>query len=128
MRLGLAYEQKGQVEQAVAEFKKGIALDKTPARLTRLGEAYALWAKKQEALQVIGDLKEMSKRRYVAPTTIALVYARLGQKEEAITWLQKAKPDDDPNISDPGFDSLRPEPRFRALETQLRPNPSCPAF
>jgi len=30
---------------------------------------------------------------------IALIYALLGQKQAALAWLQKAKPDDDPKIA-----------------------------
>jgi len=62
----------------------------------------------------------------VAPTAIALLYAQLGDKSHALSWLEKAKPEDDPKISDPGFDTLRSEQRFKILEARLKPNPSCP--
>lgn len=70
----------------------------------------------------------MSTQQYVAPSLSALIYARLGEKAAAIAWLEKAKPDDDPKISDPGFESLRSEPKFKMLEARLRSNPTCPAF
>jgi TolB-like protein/DNA-binding winged helix-turn-helix (wHTH) protein/Flp pilus assembly protein TadD len=128
MRLGWAYTRKQQYDRAVAEIRKAIVLDKKPMRLANLGEVYALWGKRQEAMRTISALREMSKQRYVAPTTIALVYARLGEKKAAISWLEKAKPEDDPKVSDPGFESLRSDPRFKMLETRLKAGPSCPAF
>ena len=144
-RLGMAYENKRQYAQAAAAFQKALSLESPvramPVRFVRLGAVYARWGRKQEARAMIRQLHEMSKRQYVPPAGIALIYALLGQKQAALAWLQKAKPDDDPKIakiqgqgreagplSDPGFDSLRSDPRFKALEARLQPNPSCPPF
>src|SRR5581483_4494449 len=127
-RLGWAYADTKQYSQAVMETQKAISLDNTAARVAQLGEVYARWGKRQEALSTIRQLQQMSKHSYVAPTLNALIYARLGEKAAAVAWLEKAKPEDDPKISDPGFDSLRSEPRFKILEARLRPNLSCPAF
>ena len=128
MRLGLAYAQKQQYSQAVIEMKRAISLDNVPARLAQLGEVYARWGKRQEALEMIRQLQEMSKQRYVAPTMIAGIYSRLGQNKAALTWLDKAKPDDKPHISDPSFDTLRSDPRFKILEARLKPDQRCPDF
>ena len=128
MRLGSAYATKQQYSQAVIEMQKGISLDKIPARLTTLGEVYARWGRRREALDVIRQLQQMSKERYVAPSAIALIYARLGEKSHALIWLEKATPEDDPKISDPAFESLHSEERFGMLEARLKPNPSCPTF
>jgi tetratricopeptide (TPR) repeat protein len=119
MRLGAAYEEKEEYGQAVIEIQKAISLDKKPVRLAQLGELYARWGKRQEASETIGQLQEMSKQRYVAPTMIALIYSRLGQNEAAIAWLEKANPDDDPKISNAAFDTLRSDPRFKILEARL---------
>jgi len=127
-RLGWAYAEKQRYSQAVIETQKAISLDKNPARLARLGEVYARWGKRREALGTIRQLHQMSRQKRVSPSTIALIYARLGEKKPAIAWLEKATLDDDPKITDPGFESLRSEPRFNALEARLRPNPACPAF
>jgi tetratricopeptide (TPR) repeat protein len=127
-RLGSAYAEKKQYSEAVIESQKAISLDNTPARVAQLGEAYARWGKRQEALGTIDQLQQMSKQSYVPPNMIALIYARLGENKTAVDWLEKAKPEDDPKISDPGFENLRSDPRFSTLEARIRPNPSCPAF
>jgi TolB-like protein/DNA-binding winged helix-turn-helix (wHTH) protein len=127
-RLGMAYSARQQYGQAVIEFQKAIELDDRPLRVAKLGEAYARWGKRREALEMISELRRTSKLRYVPPNLTALIYARLGEKRAAITWLEKAKPDDAPRISDHGFDNLRSDPRFKKLEARLKPDPSCPAF
>ena len=128
MRLGRAYEMKAQYDQAAVEMQKAISLGKEPFRLMRLGELYARWGKRREAWQEIRELREMSTQRYVAPSGIALIYAQLGEKESALAWLAKAKGDDEPKVTDPGFDGLRSDPRFQALEARLKPDPACPPF
>ena len=128
VRLGQAYANKQQYGQAVIEIKKALTLDETPSKLGNLGNVYASWGKKQESLQVIQKLKEMSKRRYVSPSLIARIYARLGEKDQALTWLEKAKTEDQPDASDSGFDILRSDPRFKLIEARLKPNNSCPNF
>jgi serine/threonine protein kinase/Flp pilus assembly protein TadD len=127
-RLGMAYARKQQYGQAAIEMQKALSLDYTPHRVARVGEVYAQWGKRQEAFEVVRQLQQMSKQSYVSPTTVALIYARLGEKKPAMAWLEKATPDDAPKITDPGFESLRSEAKFNALEARLRPNPSCPAF
>jgi len=128
MRLGIAYMNKKQYESAALEMQKAIALDRNPVRLTNLGELYALWRKRKQALQTIAQLQGLSKQHYVAPNMIAIVYARLGDNAAAFQWLKNARPDDAPKITNPGFDSLRSEPQFKTLEARLKPDPACPAF
>ena|SRR5215469_7405087 len=126
MRLGFAYTNKKQYDRAAVEIQKAIALDNQPMRVAKLGEVYALAGKIHNALQTITQLQMM--KRYVPPTMIAMVHARLGNTATAFHWLNQAKPDDDPKITDPAFDNLRPYPQFKTLEAHLRPDPSCPAF
>ena len=132
-----AYEMKGQYDRAAVEMQKAMSLDKKPfpPRLVHLGELYARRGKRQEALEILGELRAMAKQRPVAPMGIALIYAQLGEKESALAWLAKAEGDDKPMdgpfrllITDPGFDGLRSDPRFKALEARLKPNAACPPF
>jgi TolB-like protein/Tfp pilus assembly protein PilF len=127
-RLGRAYAAKGEYDQAVIEIKKAIALDATPGRLGTLGDVYARWGKTEEALETIQELKNTSNKRYVPPILIAQIYARLGENDKALFWFEKAKKEDRPNTSDPVFDSLRSDPRFKLMEARLKPDESCPSF
>ena len=65
------------------------------------------------------DLGELAKQRYVSPANRAAVYLGLGEKEKALDWLEKAYDDRDPIFwwinGDQLYDSVRDEPRFKAL-------------
>lgn len=53
------------------------------------------------------------------PNFIALVYAALGDKDEAFQWLERAYKEHDDDLAllkvDPRWDSLRGDPRFMSL-------------
>jgi TolB-like protein/DNA-binding winged helix-turn-helix (wHTH) protein/Tfp pilus assembly protein PilF len=118
--LGRSYKGKGMFKEAIAEHEKAVALlPETPLYLGMLGNVYGLAGKKAQALKVLDQLKEQSKRKYVAPYDIALVYIGLGDKDQAFAWLEKAyqaHSNDMSNLKqDPMFDPLRSDPRFQDL-------------
>ncbi|MBI1791252.1 MAG: protein kinase [Acidobacteria bacterium] len=118
--LAMAYEQVGRHEEAVAEAQKAVSLSAgEPGLLGELGHAYAVSGKRTEALKTLAELKDVSKRRYVAPFDIALIYLGLGDKAQALEWLGKAYEDHSQWFVwikvDPRFDSLRGEPHFQDL-------------
>jgi tetratricopeptide (TPR) repeat protein len=107
-------------KEAITEYQKAIPLSgDSPDEPASLGYAYALSGKRQEAFQIIDDLKQRSKRSYISPTLIAIVYAGLGEKEQAFEWLDKAYNGQDSNLVylkvDPMFDNLRSDPRYADL-------------
>ncbi len=55
-----------------------------------LGHVYAVAGKREEAQKVIDHLKELSVHQYVAPYNFAVIYAGLGNKDEAFVWLNRA--------------------------------------
>jgi DNA-binding winged helix-turn-helix (wHTH) protein/TolB-like protein/Flp pilus assembly protein TadD len=125
--LGLAYEQKGMYPQAVEEFQKGVKLSGSPLMLALLGHAYAASGKTAEARQVLTDLHDLEKRRYVSPYTVAAIHTGLGEKDQAFKWLERAYEERDVwlmNLKvDPVFAKLRSDKRFQDLLTRagLRP-------
>lgn len=118
--LGRAYAEKGMYEQAIASFQKAIPLSgDSPDEPAELGRAYARSGRKAEARKIADDLKEQSKRRYIAPCVIASLYAALGEKDQAFIWLDKAYDAHDFILVmlkvEPMFDDLRSDPRFTVL-------------
>jgi serine/threonine protein kinase/tetratricopeptide (TPR) repeat protein len=118
--MGRAYAQQGQFPQAIAELQEAVrsASGITEPRAL-LGRVYAVSGKRVEARKVLDELNEMSKQFYVSPYNIALIYVGLGEKNQALAWLERAFTERStwmPYLTvDPGLDSLRSEARFRDL-------------
>ena len=115
--LALVYEQKGMYEEAIAESKKALNLFvDSPWVLGGLGHIYAVSGQREKAHQVLDELKERSKQRYVSPFDVALIYAGLEENDEALVWLEKAYEERNQWLSwlkvEPRLDNLRSDPRF----------------
>ena len=120
--LGFAYEQKGMIDAAIAEFSKAVAISsdgRRPVMEAALGHAYAVAGKRAEAQRVLDELKEASQRRFISPYGIALIYAGLGEKDQAFAWLNRACDERDNWLNylkvEPRLDPLRSDARFTVL-------------
>jgi len=88
--------------------------------LAFIGHVYAVEGHRTEAVQVLSRLEEMSTRRYVPASKIAMIYAGLNQPDQAISWLRKACTERDLfliflNVN-PRWDPLRSDLRFGEIE------------
>ncbi len=83
----------------------------------------ALEGKRAEALAILNDLIERSRREYVGGYELALVYVALGDHGLALDQLERGYRDCQPQLAnlkvDPRLDALRSEPRFLALVRQM---------
>src|SRR2546423_9742516 len=126
VNLGQALEMKGAKDSAIAQYQKARALNDDPSVLGLLAHIYAASGSKTEALKILEQLKELSKQRYVAAYSFALVYLGLGDKEEALRWLEQSYQDRAGSDVgwirvDPLLDPLRSDPRFEALAEKIVP-------
>lgn len=122
--LGLAYEQKGMFEEAIAEMQKAVALSAGNSRIQgALGHSYAAAGRKREAEEILGQLKQTSKIRYVPAYDVALIYAGLQRKERVFEWLEKAFEERSAwlpwIVRDPRFDPIRTDPRYHDLVRRM---------
>jgi TolB-like protein/DNA-binding winged helix-turn-helix (wHTH) protein/Tfp pilus assembly protein PilF len=122
--LGQAYEQKKTYDQAIAELRRAADISQnSPPALAALARTYAVSGRTSEAKKLLDLLMEQSKKQYVSPFYVAIVYAGLGENDQALDWLEKAYKDRSNAIVfakvDPQLDTLRSSPRFQSLLHRL---------
>jgi len=88
--LARAYAQKGQCDEAVAEFQKARSLVNGVEMLGALAQGYASCGRRADSQRVTSDLLEPSQQHYVSPHWLAATYAALGETDEAFKWLDKS--------------------------------------
>jgi TolB-like protein/DNA-binding winged helix-turn-helix (wHTH) protein/Tfp pilus assembly protein PilF len=123
--VGQAYEQTGQFDLAIPELRKAAELSReAPLMVSALAHAYARAGNKEEAEKLLANLTLQSKKQYVSPYYLAIVYVGLGENEKAMDWLEKAFTDRSNGLVfmrvEPELDHLRSNPRFIALLQRLK--------
>lgn len=118
--VGLALAQQGRMDESINALNQAVLL--TGGGLTfeaHLGYAYALSGKREEARQVLADLEEIAKEKYVSAYYFAIVYLGLGEQELTFQWLERAAEERAGFLAfikvEPMFDSLRADKRFADL-------------
>ncbi|MBI4751148.1 MAG: winged helix-turn-helix domain-containing protein [Acidobacteria bacterium] len=121
--LGQAYVQKGMYPEAILEFQKVTQSGDEPWVLGSLGHVYGISGNRGEAQKLLEQLKKQSTRSYFPPEEIAKIYIGLGEKDQAVAWLEKAFEKRSDHLVfvkvDPVWDSLRADPRFSSLMQRI---------
>jgi adenylate cyclase len=114
------YAQKWMWPEAIAEIER-ISPNGGPRAQALLGYMLGRGGRTAEARQVLAALLERSRRTKGSAFDVAIVYAGLGDNDQAFAWLNKAV--DDRSL---GFEwmytivnGLRPDPRFEKLRHRL---------
>jgi TolB-like protein/DNA-binding winged helix-turn-helix (wHTH) protein/Tfp pilus assembly protein PilF len=121
-QLAQAYLQKHMYAEAVAELQKAVGLSKdSPTCIANLARAYVASGKRGEAVKLLDDLKRRSSTGYSNASEIAMIYASLGDPDQAMHWLEKGFEERfNPGVLlRPGFDPLRSDPRFEDLRRRI---------
>jgi len=121
--LAVAYEQKGMFREAVKEYIKNLSLiaswDPKPEWATALQQAYDTSGEEGYLRKELALLKEKPWPGSAPAMNFALIYAQLGEKDQAFEWLEKLYRDGSPVLDNvkiyPQFDSLRSDPRYADL-------------
>ena len=89
-----------------------------------LANALAVAGRTAEAREMLAGLSRRRAESYVSPWALASIHARLGEKDEALDWLERAFEEHDSTLVwlkvHPRFDALRGEPRFESLIARLK--------
>ncbi len=118
------YCQMGKQKEAVAEREKIISLFGSPELAATIEEVYSRSGYNGVLQSWLDGMMVNSRYSFVPSYDIAQIYARMGKKEETLTWLEKAYGEHDSGLVsvavDPLFDSVHSDPRFRSLLRSLK--------
>lgn len=118
-------------DQAATALEKAMALS-GDERVFVSSRGYALAGNTDIARKILAELPEETRHAYVPSHRIALLYARLGQKDQALHWLEKAYEERDGRLPflavNPTVDALCGDPQFDDLLRRIGLEaPSIPA-
>jgi len=118
----MAYRETGMLSESLAEYERARRVTGHPV----FGMALTLVRRGRvaEAKRVLQEFLAEAKSRYVAPETVASVYASLGDKDKAFAWLDKAYqarsgPLANNVLNLPDFDPIRSDPRLAVLQKKI---------
>jgi eukaryotic-like serine/threonine-protein kinase len=118
--LGLLLRKTGCYELAITEGEKGVKLSGgSPLMRAALAHTLGTAGRTKEAVQILDDLTELAKQKYVAPYFFAGIYIGLGESERAIECLENCYEEHSHWLIylhiDPSMDGLRDNPGFQSL-------------
>jgi TolB-like protein/thioredoxin-like negative regulator of GroEL len=123
------FEYTGQFAKAQKNCEKVYEESRNEYTAAALGRIYALHGQRTKALEMLEQMKQMAQQRYVSPAPFALIFLGLGEKEEAIKYLQQMFDQRDSGegqfLQDvkvgPIFDPVRGDPRFDKMADEIVP-------
>ena len=121
---GRPYLQKGMFKEAIEQVEEAVKLShETTVSLATLAQAFAAAGRIADAKKLLDKLLTRGTEQYVPSYWIALVYTSMGNKDEAMKYLERAFLERSSwlvwaNV-EPRFDSLRSDARFASLLARI---------
>ncbi len=123
-KLSFVYETTGKYAESAEERAKAWELYDESQEAAQVREAYARVGWQSYAQSDLQRVQKKAQQHYVNPKEFVLAYARLGNKEQALEWLERGHDEKSEAVLymkvDPRFDGLRSDPRFIKLLQQMR--------
>lgn len=119
--LGATYVLKGDIRAAIPQFEKAIAgsSQRNPRFRAYLAYALAMVGRTEEARRILQELLKLREGQYVSLFGIAMIHDGLGEKDAALTALERAAQEHALEFIQleqyPPFRTLAGEPRYRDL-------------
>ncbi len=114
-----AYVQKGLFTDALADAEGWRRRNETSWSWGALAYIYGRSGQRAKAKFALEQLERVSRSQVVDPLSLAIAYIGIGDKEQALAWLQRAYQWHSSSLTalkvDPTYDPLRSDPRFEAL-------------
>ena len=91
--LGITKAMQGGLSAAIADIERAVELapDDTLIPLPYLGHVYGLAGREADARRILKQLQELEEERFVNPDYFSIVHLGLGELDQAMDWLYKAR-------------------------------------
>jgi eukaryotic-like serine/threonine-protein kinase len=121
---GSALLAQGKPAQALEWYQKGQKLDSSVRSYDAfIVRALAPLGRREEAAEILARLEEESKQHYIRAEILAMGYAAVGDFDKAFALLERAFQARSAGLIylhlDPGYEPLRPDPRFAELVKRI---------
>ena len=121
--VGLTYEARGNLPEALAWLKKARQLEDNPLLLAQTGGLYARLGDRKQARMILEELKRRSSREHVPAVAMGTLYFYLGEKDKAFRFMDQAFDERGEDLlgfkSAPWLDPMRSDPRFQNIVRRM---------
>ena len=122
-RLGQVMLGQGRPDKAIHAMQTAVALsDRSAETLAGLAQAYAAAERHEDLREVLGELDQQSRSRYVSAYSMAKILTGIDH-DQAFAWLAKAYEESSADLIEiavePVFTRLRSDPRFHNLVRRI---------
>jgi serine/threonine-protein kinase len=122
--IGRALGLQRKHAEALQMLEKARAMEsEVPTILAAIGQVYGEAGHRDSAYEVLSRLETQAHQRHVPSTCFALVYTGLGEKDQALDWIERGCERHEMNVTSIGvhpiYDSLRGIRRFEALVKRM---------
>jgi len=122
--LGRVYTGQGRYDEAIDEFRKAIEFGGSANEpITQLAYALAKSGRREEAKATLEELKISATKSYVPAYNFAVIYNGLGDKEQALKYLEKSFQEREVQITfikiDTRWNEIHDEVHFQNLMRRL---------
>jgi serine/threonine protein kinase/Tfp pilus assembly protein PilF len=118
INIAIVYATLGRYEESLVSLQRYEEITGEEPMITS-AYVYTKWGKGKQAEDLLRRIIEESEKTYISPTVIAPLYGLLGDFDRAFSFLEKAYSERDNKMCslkvEPMYDSLRSDPRFKAL-------------
>lgn len=117
--LGLAYEQKSMLPEAITSVERAVELGGHAGAVGTLAYLYARAGRRADALALLAKIERASAEQYVSPFTFFAVHGALGDMDRAFLYLDRAFEERSSWMTVlhvlPTLRPVRSDPRFAAM-------------
>lgn len=121
---GKILEQMHEYPQAIAEYEQAKKLFGGELFVDALkAHAMAMSGEREDALRIVKELEAAPPQAHVTGSDLAVAYCALGQRDDAMMWLNRAYEKHEKGLGligiDPLFDGCRDDARFKEVLAKL---------